>query len=105
MALQKAGKGTVTSAVIFVKSTDFDPHATRCVAYCEERGYHLTGLIQDDWSAVVKTLAAGEAEVVVVSEERHLDPDRRPRIEIVAHQVAAPIRAQRTRIIRRAWVR
>lgn len=93
----------MTSAVIFIRSAEFDPHAARCMAYCEERHYDVVGIVQDDWKAVQDTLEHG-AEIVVVSEESHLDPRRRPRIEVVAHQ-ASSRGTQRTRVIRRAWAK
>lgn len=92
-------------AIVYVLSEEFDPHATRCIAYIEERGYRLGGIVKDNWRAVLDAIAAGQADIVVVSEESHLDPKRQPRIEVVAHQVAVPRTAQRTRVIKRAWVR
>lgn len=89
-------------AVVFVRSDDFDPHAARCTIYCEEQGYNLAGVILDDWPAVLQTIADGEADIVVVSEEAHLDPERSPRIEVVAH-AASSHREGRTRLIRRVW--
>lgn len=96
----------MTRAVVFVKTgDDFEPHADRCLDYCEQRGYHFQGIIRDDWSAVEKMLGTGETSVVIVSTEAHLDPDRRPRIEVVNNQPAATRWEARTRIIRRDGAR
>jgi hypothetical protein len=92
----------MTKAVVFVPSRDFDPHAARCVAYVEERGYELVGIVRDDWAAVQKMMVDGETSVVIVSEERHLNPRRKPRVEVVANAPAPSRWEQRTRVIRRA---
>lgn len=90
----------MTRAVVYVPSGDFDPHAARCTAYAQERGYDLVGIVIDDWPAVQRMLAVGETSVVLVSEEQHLDPERKPRVEVVAAQSASRWE-KRTRIIRR----
>src|SRR6476659_5812842 len=92
-------------AIVFVPSDHFDPHADHCIEHCEERGYTLVAIVRDNWSAVVGMIAAKQAEIVVVSTETHLDPERLPRVEVVADQPACGRRIspweQRTRIIRR----
>lgn len=92
----------MAKAVVFVRSDDFDPHATRCTIYCEEQGYELVGVILDDWDRVDEMRDRKEVNVVVVSEESHLDPDRPFRVEVVAH-AASSRREGRTRLIRRVW--
>src|SRR5690606_11787051 len=68
----------------------------RCLAYCEQLGYKVVGLVVDDAAAsrwrdgVIGLLAAGGADVVVVHDQHDLHPDRTPRLEAVADQ--APIR-------------
>lgn len=95
----------MTRAVIFVISKHFDPHATRCAVFCEERGYEIVGVVQDRWSAVLRMVAEGKADVIVVSEASHLDPRRSPRIEVVAHYAAGDNRREnRTRILIRRVV-
>lgn len=91
----------MTKAVIFVKSDDFDPHATRCTLYCEERGYEIAGVVMDDWGAVQQMLGDGQASVALVSTEEHLPAQRKPRIEVVANAISARW-AKRTRVIRRS---
>jgi hypothetical protein len=92
----------VTRAIVFVPSDDFDPHATRCVAYAEERHYELVGVVRDDWNAVLRLIGDGQVGVVVVSDEAHLDPERQPRVEVVANQYSSRWE-KRTRVIRRVW--
>lgn len=93
----------MTRAIVFVPSDEFDPHAARCTAYAEDRGYELQGVIRDDWAAAQRMLGDGQTSVVIVSEESHLDPNRRPRIEVVANQYSSRNSRweQRTRVIRR----
>lgn len=90
----------MTVALIFVPAGQFDPHAARCLAYCEERGYEVTGIVSGDWKAASDLLCHNFAGVMVVSIAEHLDPHRRPRLEIVAEQETAPGH-RRTRIIPR----
>ena len=94
----------MTRAVVFVRSDEFDPHATRCTIFAEEVGYEIAGIVRDDWPAVLKMLGDGEASVVLVSVEDHLPADRKPRIEVVANQGVRRFEA-RTRVIRRIWAR
>lgn len=91
----------MTRAIVYVPCGEFDPHAARCMQYCQDRGYEFQGLVRGNWSAVQRLLSDGEASVVIVSTEEHLDPDRKPRIEVVAHQPAGDQWSKRTRIIRR----
>lgn len=90
----------MTRAIVFVRSDDFDPHATRCTIYAEEHGYDLAGVVVDDWQAVIRMFENDEADVAVVSEESHLPKQRRPRLEVVAN-AASDRWEKRTRIIRR----
>lgn len=90
----------MTRAVVFVRSDEFDPHATRCTIFCEEQGWEFYGLIVDDWDEAQRMYDEREADVIVVSEESHLPADRTPRIVVVAN-VADHHGRERTRIIRR----
>jgi hypothetical protein len=90
----------MTRAIVFVRSDDFDPHATRCTMYAQEQGYELAGVIVDNWAAVQQMLGDGEASVALVSVEEHLPAKRSPRIEVVANQYGSRWE-KRTRIIRR----
>lgn len=91
----------MTRAIVFVSSEEFDPHATRCTIYAEERGYELCGIVVDNWDEAQRMHDEHEIDVIVVSEESHVPPDRAPRIEVVAH-AASSRDEERTRIIRRA---
>jgi hypothetical protein len=94
----------MTKAVIFVPVGEFDPHAARCAEYVEEKGYELAGVVRGDWAAVQKMMRDGEADVVVLSTEDHLDPRRKPRIEVVANAALSRWET-RTRVIRRGGAR
>jgi hypothetical protein len=91
----------MTRAIVFVRSDEFDPHATRCTIYAEEHGYELAGVVMDDWGAVIRMFENDEADVAVVSEESHLPARRKPRLEVVANAVADRWE-KRTRVIRRS---
>lgn len=90
----------MTKAIIYLKSDDLDPHASRCAEYVERNGYELEGVVADDWSAAQAMLDSGQVGVVVASTEEHLPPKRRPRIEVVANERAG-VWESRTRIIPR----
>lgn len=91
----------MTRAIVYVPADDPDHiHAARCTAYAEQCGYELTGLVRGDWPAVEQMLGNGETSVVLVSEEGHLPPKRKPRIEVVANAIATRWE-RRTRVIRR----
>jgi hypothetical protein len=77
----------VTEAVVFVLTAYRYPDAGRCIQYCRAMGYKMGGLIQDDWGAAIEHITQGKAEVLVVADFEHLDPDRTPRIEVVADRL------------------
>lgn len=98
----------MTRAIIFVPSENYDEHAARCLAYIEQQGYELRGIIRDNWAAAEEMMGNGETSVVLVSAEAHLDPARKPRIEVLDQIVPyanneqpASMRDRRTRIMRR----
>lgn len=94
----------MTIALIFVPAGEFDPHASRCLAYCERRGYQLAGVVRGDWDAVVRMMCDHAVDAVVVSTSTHLDPLRTPRLEYVSQELRSSgrnQRNQRTRLIRR----
>jgi hypothetical protein len=97
---RRDGEPKVTKAIIYLKSDDLDPHASRCAEYLERQGYELEGVIMDDWDAAQAMLDSHQVAVIVASTTEHLPPKRRPRIEIVANERAGMWEA-RTRIIRR----
>lgn len=74
----------MTTAIIFVPEGQFDPHASRCMRYCQQRGYDVAGVVTGNWEAAADMLRDGRADAVVVSRPDHLDPHRSPRVEIVA---------------------
>ena len=90
----------MTRAIVYVPAGELDPHAARCLAYCEAQGYEFRGIIRGDWAAAERMMGDGETSVVLVSTEGHLPPDRKPRIEVVANQALSQ-RETRTRVIRR----
>jgi len=90
----------MTRAIVFVRSDDFDSHATRCTLYAEEHGYELAGVVTDDWGAVLRMFKSGAADVAIISEESHLPAERKPRLEVVAG--AAPEKWERRTRIRPA---
>ncbi|SNY29178.1 hypothetical protein [Paractinoplanes atraurantiacus] len=111
-------------AIVFVLSGHLLPDADRCIRYCLSRGYNMIGVVRDDWRAAMEMLADGRAEVLVVADPQHLDPNRTPRVEYVSHAepaVAAAVpepdrpagatarqpksRTERTRVIRRTAAR
>lgn len=74
----------MTTAVVFVPATAIVPFAKQCLDYCAARGYEIAGVIRGDWAAVARMLITGAASIVVVARREHLDPDREPRVEVLA---------------------
>lgn len=92
----------MTRAIVYVKTdSEYEAHAARCLEHCQQRGYEFQGLIRDDWEAAQKMLGDGQTSVIIVASETQLDPDRKPRIEVVANQPPATKWEERTRLIRR----
>lgn len=79
-------------AMTFVLSTRLYPDAGICIEYCIEQGYIMDGVIQDDWAKACEYLYAKKIDVIVVASDATLDPDRTPRVEVVAHQRTQPQR-------------
>lgn len=105
-------------AIVFVMSSHLLPDADRCIRYCLARGYRMIGVVRDDWAAATRMLLDGRAQVLVVADPQHLDPDRLPRVEYVCHEepaasnhVAGAVRpkpgsrTERTRVISRTAAR
>ena len=104
-----------TEAMVFVLSRRLLPDVGICIEYCLAQGYHMRGVIQDDWRKACDYLNSGECDVLVVADDRSLNPDRAPRVEVVAHLHTRPEapdvptgrrggrhrRNERTRMIRR----
>lgn len=90
----------MTHAIVFVLTQHLLPDAARCIEYCRSRGYDMVGVVRDDWTEAIRLTREGKASVIVAADARHLDPKRRPRIEIVAEQPISD-KETRTRIIRR----
>ncbi len=76
--------------MVFVLSSRLLPDAGICIQYCIDHGYHMDGIIKDDWRKADGYLHAGKCDVLVVADDRSLDPDRTPRVEVVAHQHTQP---------------
>lgn len=98
----------MTRAIVFVKTKieNYKNHAARCVEHSQAEGYDLQGVVADDWDAVKKMLGDGQTSVVLVATEEHLDPKRKPRIEVVANQPSrAGASGKRSQMIRRRFTR
>jgi hypothetical protein len=78
--------------MVFVLSSRLLPDAGICIEFCIQQGYNMIGLIKDDWKKACDYLYAGKCDVIVVADSRTLDPDRTPRVEVVAHQDTQPAR-------------
>jgi len=74
-----------THAIVFVIGRHIWPDAARCIGYAIARGYHVIGIVKDDWSAAINMLIDKQASVIVAADPSHLDPDRVPRVEYVIH--------------------
>jgi hypothetical protein len=74
----------VTIAVIFVPAHDIAEFGKQCMDYCAARGYEVAGVIRGDWNAAISMTRASSATVVVIASWDHLDPDRKPRVEVAA---------------------
>lgn len=74
----------MTIAVVFVPTAHVIPFAKQCLDYCAGRGYEIAGVVRDDWPAAFAMMATGLVDVIVVARREHLDPNRTPRVEILA---------------------
>lgn len=75
----------MTAAIVFVLTEHLRPDAARCIGYCVSRGYHVIGIVKDDWTAAINMLNNKQAAVIVAADPGHLDPQRTPRVEYVIH--------------------
>lgn len=75
-----------THAIVFVLGRYIMPDAARCIGYAIGRGYHVIGIVKDDWQAATDMLIEKQATVIVAADPRHLDPNRVPRVEYVIHE-------------------
>jgi hypothetical protein len=95
----------VDKALIYIPPTcnggDFYHCAQRCVDYCRSRGYTAEHVVRGDWPTVIKLMCEGTIDVVVVAQDDHLDPSRRPRLEVVPQDVPSsaepPVQQRRPR--------
>lgn len=78
--------------MVFVISDRLLPDAGICIEYCRVHGYNMCGIVRDDWVTAVDYMHSGRADVLVVADDHSLDPDRAPRVEVVAHQNTEPAR-------------
>lgn len=81
-----------THAIVYVLTSRLLPDADICINYCLAHGYHVVGVVRDDWRTACGYLYRGEADVAVVADARSLNPQRAPRVEVVAHQTTMPER-------------
>jgi hypothetical protein len=80
----------VTSAIILVPHVlHVARYADLCLTYCAERGYSVTGVVTD-WAAASDLCLKGAADITVVARTEHLDPRRKPRLEVVGEQETRP---------------
>jgi hypothetical protein len=85
----------MTASVIYLpENTETQRWARICVEWCERKGYRVVSLVVDDspdgrkWRDVVAMMARGDVEVCVVPRWDHMPPDRVPRVEVIAEDVA-----------------
>lgn len=81
-----------TQALVLVLSKRLFPDTKICIDYCLAHGYAVVGVIRDDWDRAIEYLYQRKAHVLVVADDRTLQPDRTPRVEVVAHQHTKPTR-------------
>lgn len=86
-----------TQALVFVLGRYLRPDAEACVHYCLARGYHVVGIVKDDWAAAVNLVRQGKATVIVAADPHHLDPQRTPRVEFASEN--GPDGQHRPRIV------
>lgn len=79
----------MTTAIVFVPTSHLLPDAEKGINHCLAHGYEMIGVVKDDWGKAMEYLHDGTADVLVVADDEHLDPDREPRIEVV-NQRALP---------------
>lgn len=97
-------------AVIFVHDGEGSTiRAAECGSYCQRRGYTVGAAVIGEpdgpkWEEVRAALESGEYDVLVVRDRGDLDPDRVPRLEVVAeelhHEITPPKQRERTRRLR-----
>lgn len=80
----------MTTAVIFVPAAGDIAFADMCMAYLLHKGYEFGGLVEGRWEGVLEALEHRAADVVVIARAEHLDPNRKPRIEIVSQAGDVP---------------
>lgn len=98
----------MTTAIVFVLTEYLVIDGATGTTHCTIHGYDMRGLVLDDWKKACQYLADGLADVLVIADESHLDPDRVPRIEVVSHHRAPGPRSprqERTQLIRRGAAR
>lgn len=79
-------------AMIFVLHDRVTVDGKTCLDYCMFMGYNMVGVVQDDWRKACDYLYRRECDVLVVADTRTLDPDRAPRVEVVAFHRGRPDR-------------
>lgn len=80
----------MTSAIILVpRVLHVARYADQCLTYCAARGYSVTGVVTD-WAAAADMFRNGAADITVVARTEHLDPYRKPRLEVIGEQETQP---------------
>lgn len=65
--------------------------ARQCVTHIERHGYRLAAVLTD-WATALTMIRSKEAEVVVLAQREHFEPDWSPRIEFVGADTRELIR-------------
>lgn len=79
---------------------DVDTWVRECLAWCDSEAIPVAHtLIGHGWHAAIEMVTSGEAEIIVVARESHLEPDRVPQLRIVELERAK--KEQRRRGLRR----
>ena len=95
----------MTRAVAFIPSADYERSADRCIEYIRAMGYEFRGLVRD-WEIVKQMMRDDEVTCAIVADWRDLDPDRKPRVEVVSDRPSGGRWwDERTRIIDRNTIR
>jgi len=86
------------NAVIWAPTPHIVEASVVCLAYARATGYHIEGIVHDQWENVMDLIQKQVVQVVIAAERHHIPRDREPRIEIVAEEsIFRPIELDPTR--------
>lgn len=96
----------LTAAIYLRDDVETQRWARVCMDWCEHHAYRVVSVVVDatqdgaKWMSVVRMMADGVVQVCVVPRWDHMPPDRLPRVEVIAEDVARDVGApERPRII------